>query len=125
MDDLARKVVAGLIALRALTNFGKPFSPTSGFVVLGHLLHGFASTFVAPAVGALMLFYAWGLWVGAAWAAPLGIVYAVWATLNVVLFPLIEGVPPRFPAWTYGLFAVPGIVVPWLAVWLARRAPPA
>ena len=122
MFDPARKIVAVLIALRAVTNFGKPFQPGSGFVVLGHLLHGVATTFVAPAVGGLMLVYAWTLWRGAASALPLGVVYAVWATLNVMLFPLIEGVPERFAPWMYWVFAVPGVVVPWLAVWLARRS---
>ena len=116
--QLARRIVAALLALRALTNFGKPFSPRSAFVVFGHLRHGLATTVAAPAVGALMLIYAYGLWHGRAWARPLAIVYAVWATLNVVLFPIFEGVPARFAPWMYGVFAVPGIVVPWLAVWL-------
>jgi hypothetical protein len=35
--------------------------------------------------------------------------------------PTIEGVPPRFAPWTYLVFAVPGIVGPWLAVWLLAR----
>jgi hypothetical protein len=121
MVDVVRKAIAILIALRAATNFGKPFQPGSGFVVLGRLLDGPASTIVAPAFGLVMVVYAWGLWQGRSWARPVGIAYAVWATANVVLFPIVEGVPPRFPAWTYGLFAVPGIVVPWLAVRLLGR----
>jgi hypothetical protein len=42
-------------------------------------------------------------------------------TANVVLFPLIEGVPAAFEPWMYVVFAVPGIVIPWLAVWTLRR----
>jgi len=124
MLDIARKVLAVLIALRALTNFTKPFG--GGFVILGSLMHGFVSTVVvAPVVGLAMLVYAWGLWQARPWARPLAIAYAVWATLNVVLFPLVEGVPARFEPWMYGLFAVPGIVGPWLAVWLLGRVTPA
>jgi hypothetical protein len=117
----ARRIVALLIAIRGLTNFGKPFSEASGFVVLGHLLHGMATTVVAPVVGLLMLVYAWGLSVARPWALPLGVVYALWATVNVVAFPLVEGVPARFAPWMYVVFAVPGVVVPWLAVWLLTR----
>jgi len=124
MLDIVRKVLAVLIALRALTNFTKPFG--GGFVVLGRLMQGFFSTVVvAPAMGLVMLVYAWGLWQARPWARPLAIAYAVWATLNVVLFPLVEGVPARFEPSMYLLFAVPGIVGPWLAVWLLPRVTPA
>lgn len=119
MLDAVRKVLAVLIALRGLTNFGKPFG--GGFVVLGQLLHGVASTVLAPLVGVVMLVYAWGLWSARPWAFPLGIAYAIWATLNVVLFPIVEGIPARFAPWMYVVFAAPGIVGPWLAVWLVRR----
>jgi hypothetical protein len=119
--NVARRIVAVLIALRAATNLGKPFGEGSGFVVLGHLLHGVANDVLAPLFGVGMLVYAWGLWHARAWAWPLGVAYAVWATANVVLFPLREGMPAQFSPWMYGVFAVPGIVVPWLAVWLLGR----
>jgi hypothetical protein len=115
-----RKLLAALIALRGITNLGKPFG--GGFVVLGSLMHGLAATVVAPLFGLAMLVYAWGLWRGRAWAFPIGVAYAIWATLNVVLFPLVEGVPARFSPAMYLVFAVPGIVGPWLAAWLASRA---
>lgn len=118
---LLRRLIAILIALRALTNLGKPFG-AGGFVMLGFLMHGVASTVVAPLFGLAMLVYAWGLWTAQPWARPVGILYAVWATLNVILFPLVEGVPERFAPWTYVFFALPGIVGPWLAVWLLGRA---
>ena len=115
--DVVRRVLAALIALRGLTNFGKPFG--GGFVIFGRLMHGgVATTVVAPLVGVAILVYAYGLWHARPWARPLGIAYAVWATLNVVLFPIIEGVPPQFAPWMYALFAAAGIAGPWLAVWL-------
>ena len=52
---------------------------------------------------------------------PVSVAYAVWATINVVLFPIFEGVPAEFAPWMYPVFAVPGIAVPWLAVWLLGR----
>jgi hypothetical protein len=115
--DALRKFLAVLIALRALTNFAKPFR--GAFVILGRLMQGgIATTVVAPLVGVAMLVYAWGLWHGRAWARPLAVAYAVWATINVVLFPVFEGVPRQFAPWMYAAFAVTGIVAPWLAVWL-------
>ncbi len=125
MLELARKLLAVLIALRALTNFGKPFGGGTGFVVFGRLLGGAANTIVAPLVGAAMLVYAWGLWQARPWARPLSVLYAIWATLNVVLFPLVEGMPPQIAPWMYALFAVGGVVGPWCAVWLLWRAAPA
>ncbi len=121
MTDIARRIIAVLIVLRALTNLGKPFAPGSGFVMFGRLLHGAASTVVAPLFGVLMIVYAWGLWQARPWARPLALAYAGWATVNVLLFPVLEGVPTQFAPWMYVVFAVPGIVVPWLAVWLLGR----
>jgi hypothetical protein len=120
-EQLLRRILAVLIALRAATNFQKPFSDTSAFVILGKLMHGVATTVVAPLFGIVMLVYAWGLWQGRAWARPLAVVYALWATANVVLFPIIEGVPSKWAPWMYSIFAIPGILIPWLAVWLLRR----
>jgi hypothetical protein len=120
--DGLRKLLAVLIALRGLTNFAKPFAAASGFVVLGRLMRGVAATIVAPLFGLAMLGYAYGLWSARPWARPLAIAYAVWATLNVVLFPIVAGIPAQFTPAMYSAFAIPGIVGPWLAVWLARRS---
>jgi len=120
MPDTLRRILAALIALRAVPNLGKPFVPGSGFVVLGALRRGVAATVVAPLFGVAMLVYAVGLWQGRPWARPVAIAYALWATCNVVLFPFVEGVPAKFAPATYLLFAIPGIVGPWLAVWLLR-----
>jgi hypothetical protein len=114
--DRLRRVVAVLIALRALTNFGKPFVAGSRFVVVGHLMGGVASAVVAPLFGLAMV---------RPWARPGAVAYALWATVNVVLFPVFEPIPTRFPPWSYALFAVPGVAVPWLAVWLLGRPPEA
>lgn len=113
-----RKLLAALIALRAVTNLGKPLG--GGFVVLGSLMHGFTATVVAPLFGVAMLVYAFGLWRARPWARPMAIAYALWATSNVVLFPFVEGVPAQFAPAMYLVFAIPGIVGPWLAVWLLR-----
>jgi hypothetical protein len=118
MLDILRKVLAVLIGLRGLTNFGKPFSERAGFVAFGKLTHGLGATVVAPLVGLVIVVYAWGLWQARPWARPLSVAFAVWSTLNVLLFPLVEGLPPTVTPALYALFAVGGIAGPWLAVWL-------
>ncbi len=120
--DTLRKVLAILIVARSLTNFAKPFVAGSRFVMFGRLWGGVASTVVAPLFGLAMIAYAVGLWQARPWARPVAIAYAAWATVNVVLFPLLEGVPERFVPWMYVFFAVPGIAGPWLAVWTLRPA---
>jgi hypothetical protein len=120
MLDIVRKALAVLIGLRGLTNFGKPFSQRAGFVAFGKLTHGVGATVVAPLVGLVIVVYAWGLWQKRPWARPLGVVFALWSTLNVLLFPLVEGVPSNIAPALYALFAIGGIAGPWLAVWLLR-----
>ena len=118
--DALRKPLALLIGLRGLTNFAKPFR--GEMVLFGRLMDGaFATTVVAPLLGAAILVYAYGLWHARPWARPLAVAYAVWATVNVILFPIFEGVPKQFAPWMYAAFAVPGIVVPWLAVSLLAQ----
>src|SRR5262245_13887780 len=118
MLDIVRKALAVLIGLRGLTNFGKPFSRGAGFVAFGKLTHGIGATVVAPLVGLVIVAYAWGLWKGRTWALPLGVAFALWSTVNVLLFPLVEGVPSNIAPSLYELFATGGIAGPWLAVWL-------
>ena len=120
MLDIVRKALAVLIALRGLTNFGKPFRQGAGFVAFGKLTHGVGATVVAPLVGLVIVVYAWGLWHKRPWARPLAVVFALWSTLNVLLFPLVEGVPSNITPALYALFAIGGIAGPWLAVWLLR-----
>jgi hypothetical protein len=118
MRTTVRRILAVLIALRGATNFGKPFAMGSGFVVFGQLRGGLFATVVAPLFGLAMLVYAYGLWAARPFARPLGIAYAVWATINVVVFPLVESIPGGIGPMGYLVFAIPGIVGPWLAVWL-------
>jgi hypothetical protein len=116
-----RKAIAVLLVVRASTNFGKPFSASARFVVLGHLLGGIWTAVVAPLFGIAIVVYAIGLWQVRRWALPLGIGYAIWSTINVIAFPIVEGIPARFAPWMYGVFGVLGIAGPWLAVWLLAR----
>jgi len=120
-----RRALALLIAIRGLTNFGKPFGAGTGLVVFGRLMHGVWSTVVAPVLGVAIVVYAVLLWQGRPAARPVGVVYAIWSTANVLLFPVFEAMPPSVTSAKYAAFAAAGIVGPWLAAWLATKGPQA
>ena len=115
----ALRVLAVMIAIRGVGNALKRFGTGSGLVVLGRLLP--ADTPLAPLLGLAMLAYAWGLWTGAGWASPLGVAYALFATANLLLFPLRTGLPPGLAPALYAVYVVFGIALSWGSVWLLVR----
>ena len=112
------RVVAILIALRAVTDVLKPLGAGSGFVFFGKFLTGTACYVLAPIVGVLMLVYAYGLWQLRRFALPMGIAYGVLVTINLAVFPLLQGLPPGFNVLAYVAFALIGLGVSWGAVLL-------
>ena len=112
------RALALLIAFRGVGNLLKRFGTGSGLVVFGHLWP--RDTLLAPVLGLLMIVYAYGLWREAAWALPLGVAYAVFATANLILFPVFTPMP-QIPLWLYGIYVIGGIAMTWGAVWLLLR----
>jgi hypothetical protein len=119
MQSTLLRILALLIAFRGLGNVLKPLGTGSGIVALGKLLP--PTSLLAPAVGLYMIVYAVGLWQGRRFALATGVLYALWATLNIVLFPIVEGLPPRIAPWMYAIYGVGGVALPWAAVWLLRQ----
>jgi hypothetical protein len=115
-----RRVLAVLIALRSLGNFGKRFGTGSGLVVFGRLLP--PDTLLAPTLGVYMIVYAIGLWGARPFALPMGVLYALFVTANLVLFPVVTGLPPGIRPWMYGVYVVFGLAIAWGAVVLLVRA---
>lgn len=115
----ALRALALLFAFRGVGNLLKQFGTGSGLVFFGHLLP--RDTLLAPMLGASMLLYAYGLWREAAWALPLGVAYAIFATANLVLFPVFTPMPVGIAPWMYGIYVVGGIALCWGAVWLLWR----
>jgi hypothetical protein len=115
----ALNVLAALFAGRGLMNVLKRFGTGSGFVFFGQLLP--PDTLLAPVFGVAMLAYACGLWTRAGWAVPLGAAYGVFATANLLLFPLFNLMPERIAPWMYAIYVVGGIALSWGTVWLLRR----
>jgi hypothetical protein len=120
VETSLRRVLAVLIALRSLGNFGKRFGTGSGLVAFGRLLP--PDTLLAPALGLYMIVYAIELWSARPFALPMGVLYALFVTANLALFPIVTGLPPGIRPWMYGVYVVFGLAIVWVAVWLLGRA---
>ena len=115
------RIFALLFGLRALTDVFKPLGAGSGLVFFGKLLTGVPNLILAPLVGIYMLVYAYGLWRLRRFALPMGIAYAIYASINLVLFPVLQPIPGGYGAGAYAGFVAVGAGVCWGAVWLLQR----
>ena len=111
-------VMAALLALRALTNVFKPLGAGTGLVFFGKLLHGIPNLVLAPALGIYMLIYAYGMYDKRQYALPMGILYAVFVTFNVFLFPAFEPMPGGWGMGAYSVFGLIAIGGAALGAWL-------
>ena len=123
---MALTILAILLALMALSNFGKPFAhnPGVGFVFFGTRLSGTANMIVAPVFGILLAMYVYGILAMRKFALPLGIFYAAYVILNMPLFILkYHGTPVmQEHSWAYLVpYPFVAIGVSSGAAWLLYR----
>jgi hypothetical protein len=83
-------ILALLLGLMAISNFGKPFShnPGVGFVFLGTRLSGLPNMIIAPIFGIILALYVYGIIAMRKFALPIGIFYAAYVIVNMPLFIL-------------------------------------
>lgn len=85
MTAIFIRLCGALIALRALTNFGKLFEGDNAvLVVFGQILRGGDVVVPAALIGAFMPATGIALWRGGRWALPLITVYAAYVAINLV-----------------------------------------
>ena len=86
----ALTILAILLAVMALSDFGKPLAHHEGvgFVFFGARLSGTPNLIVAPIFGILLSVYVYGIFAMRRFALPLGIFYAAYVILNMPLFIL-------------------------------------
>jgi hypothetical protein len=85
----ALTVLAILFAILALSDILKPLhleGPTTGLVFFGKRLSGTPDAILGPLLGIFLLIYAAGIWQMRHYAMYLGYAYAIYVTLNLVLF---------------------------------------
>ncbi|MGA9724304.1 MAG: hypothetical protein WBQ86_17725 [Candidatus Binatus sp.] len=86
----ALTILAILLALMAISDFGKPFShhPGVGFVFFGTRLSGLLNMVISPIFGIMLAVYVCGIFAMRKFALPLGIFYAAYVIVNMPLFIL-------------------------------------
>lgn len=121
----ALTILAVLFALLAISNLSKPLQLNSeqGFVLFGERLDGTANAVAGPLFGVFLLVYAAGIWGMRRWALPMAVAYALYVTVNLVLFRLRT--PPPSDAAGYQVFvllyALVALGCSWGAVRLLRQ----
>jgi hypothetical protein len=93
--DRLLDVAAVLFAILAISNFAKPLAtnPETGFIFFGRRLAGTPNAIIGPLFGLYLLTYAVGIWRRRRWALPMGIVYAGYVIVNLLLFTLRDPTP--------------------------------
>ena len=91
-------VFALLFGLLAVSNFMKPLAGKPGevgFVFFGQRLAGTPNAIIGPLFGLYLLVYAVGTWRMRRYALPMGIAYAAYVIVNLVLFNARDPNPNR------------------------------
>ncbi len=85
----ALTILAILFAILAMSDILKPFhleGAATGLVFFGKRLSGTPDAILAPILGIILLSYAAGIWRMRRYAMYLGYAYAIYVTVNLVLF---------------------------------------
>ena len=122
-DRTVLRICGILFCLLALSNFTKflELSPEQGFMLFGMRQRGTPNLVFGWLFGLYLLIYGIGVMRMRAWALPMGIAYAVYVVLNLVLFT-IRMSDEAFARPVFGLvYAVVAIGVSGGTVYLLRK----
>jgi len=87
----ALTTLAILFAILAVTDILEPLhleGPTTGLVFFGKRLSGVSNAILGPILGIFLLTYAAGIWRMRRYAMSLAYAYAIYVTINLVLFSM-------------------------------------
>ncbi len=118
--------LAILFAILALTDILKPLhleGPTTGLVFFGKRLSGTPDAILGPMLGIVLLIYAAGIWRMRRYAMYLGYAYAIYVTLNLVLFSVRNPPPASQSELIFGIvYIIVAFAFSWgTAILLSRR----
>ena len=118
--------LAILFGILGVIDILKPFhleGETTGLVFFGQRLTGTADAIMGPALGIILLIYAAGIWRMRRYALYLGYAYAVYVTLNLVLFQMRNPPPPSQTERIAGfIYVILALTFSWgTAILLSRR----
>ena len=107
----ALTIWAILFALLGISNALKPLEAVTrqGFVLLGRRLSGTPNQIAGPLFAIYLWGYAFGIWHLRRWALPMGVAYAVYVLLNLVLYVTTSSEVPAAPFMlVYAVVAIAG-----------------
>ena len=121
-------VLAVLFTLLAIEDLLKPFhleGPTTGLVFFGTRLSGMANAIMGPLLGIFLLIYAAGIWRMRRYALYVAYVYAVYVSINLILFTTTNPAPATQNEMIFGIvYSILALLFTWgSAVLLTRRSP--
>ena len=122
----ALTILAILFAILAVTDILKPLhleGATTGLVFFGKRLSGTPDAILGPILGFILLIYAAGIWRMRRYALYLGYAYAIYVTVNLVLFSVRNPPPASRGEMIFGLaYIVFALAFSWgTAVLLSRH----
>lgn len=118
--------LAILFAILAVEDILKPFhleGPTTGLVFFGKRLSGAPNAIIGPILGIILLIYAAGIWRMSRYALYLGFAYAIYVTINLIVFTATNPPPPSRGDIIFGVvYSVLALLFSWAtAILLSRR----
>lgn len=121
----ALTVLAILFAILALSDILKPLhleGPTTGLVFFGKRLSGTPDAILGPLLGVFLLIYAAGIWGMRRYSMYLGYAYAIYVTVNLVLFSVRNPSPASQGEVIFDIVYIIGaLVLSWgTAILLSR-----
>jgi hypothetical protein len=122
----ALTILAILFAILAITDILKPFhleGPTTGLVFFGRRLSGVPDAILGPILGIILLTYAAGIWRMRRYALYLGFVYAIYVTINLIVYTATNPPPASQGEVIFGIvYSILALVFSWgTAILLNRR----
>ena len=121
----ALTILAILFAILAVSDILKPLhleGPTTGLVFFGKRLSGTPDAILGPILGIILLAYAAGIWLKRRYALYLGYAYAIYVTINLVLFSARNPPPASQGEMIFGIvYIVLALALSWGTATLLRR----
>ena len=122
----ALTTLAILFAILAVTDILKPLhleGPTTGLVFFGKRLSGVPNAILGPILGIFLLTYAAGIWRMRRYAMSLAYAYAIYVTINLVLYSARNPPPASQFERIFGLvYFVLALASSWGTAVLLRRS---
>ena len=119
-------VLAVLFAILAVSDILKPLhleGPTTGLVFFGKRLSGMPDAILGPILGFFLLTYAVGIWRMRRYAIGLAFAYAIYVTINLILFSARNPPPASQREMIFGIvYIIFALAFSWGTVVLLNRS---